>query len=381
MKKVFYLSFIMLCFAFSGLLLSAGLAYAQPPGGGPPGGGPPGGGPPGGGGGGLAQCTADLNTCLAELGTCPDNLDTCNTDLGTCTGDLGTCNTDLGTCSGELDTCNTDLVTYMGQLDACNTSLDTCTGDLGTCNTDLGTCTGDLDTCNTDLGTCPDDLDTCNTDLGMCLDDLADCEPGPGGQVCPGDGYTDGGANTFGTIGHGPALSYTDNGDGTFTDNNTGDMWEIKDDNGGVHDVDNTYNWTDDCVVNSQVADGTLFTVFLDILNNTCDGDETTPCTMDSECTGIGNGLCGHAGYSDWCIPNVKRLVGIVDYSTFLPAVSTGMPGLSAGATAGGTGHYWSATTDDSNTITAWTVNFVDGHINDPHKCNINYARAVRPCP
>jgi len=123
-------------------------------------------------------------------------------------------------------------------------------------------------------------------------------------QIFPGDGYLDTDTDAFGTPGHEPALIYMDNGDGTFTDCNTKDMWEKKDDLGGVHDKDKAYSWS----TNSLDPNGTLFTVFLDTLNNKCDGDETTSCATDADCTGIGNGLCGLAGYSDWCIPNVKRL-------------------------------------------------------------------------
>src|SRR3990172_4068415 len=143
----------------------------------------------------------------------------------------------------------------------------------------------------------------------------------------PGDG-----------AGDGPALSYTDNGDGTFTDNNTKFMWEIKDDAGGIHDKNNTYAWT-----------STLFTVFLDTLNNKCDGDETTPCATNRDCAGIGNGKCGHAGHRDWCIPNVKKLQSIVDYGTFNPASSF------PGETAAG---YWSATTNAGATYNPSSVFF-----------------------
>src|SRR3972149_4991406 len=132
----------------------------------------------------------------------------------------------------------------------------------------------------------------------------------------PGDG-----------AGDGPALSYTENEDGTFTDNNTKFMWEKKDEGAGVHDVDNTYTWT---TSDGDVTDpdGTLFTVFLDTLNNKCDGDETTPCATNRDCAGIGNGKCGLAGRRDWCIPNVKKLQSIVDYGTFGPADS--FPGSNA---------------------------------------------------
>ena len=102
----------------------------------------------------------------------------------------------------------------------------------------------------------------CQKNLEQCTADLAACEADPG-QIFPGDGYPD---PSFGTIGHGPALSYTTNGDGTFTDNNTGYMWEIKTNDDSVHDVDNnTYTWS----VTAPNPDGTLFTVFLDTLNNT----------------------------------------------------------------------------------------------------------------
>src|SRR6266581_3910138 len=77
--------------------------------------------------------------------------------------------------------------------------------------------------------------------------------------VFPGDGV------------NGPALRYTDHRDGTFTDDNTKLIWEMKDDAGGIHDVNNTYTWS----LNEPNPDGTLFTEFLDTLNNTCSGDET----------------------------------------------------------------------------------------------------------
>ena len=210
--------------------------------------------------------------------------------------------------------------------------------------------------------------------LAACTDDLAACEAEC--QIFPGDGYTD---PSFGTNGHGPALSYSQPGtpDGTFTDDNTGLMWEIKDDAGGIHDKDITYTWTDSCLGSDPVElsdpDGTLFTVFLDTLNNKCDGNETTPCTSDTDCVGIGNGLCGHAGYQDWRIPNVKELQSIVDYSVFNP--SSSVPGLTR------TDYYFSATTVAFNNPFAWIFSFsIDGvSIGIRNKCDNLYVRAVRP--
>ena len=92
------------------------------------------------------------------------------------------------------------------------------------------------------LPECVRQLNTCNANLQTCQTDLAECQAEPT-AVFPGDGVD------------GPALSYTDNGDGTFTDNNTLLMWEMKDTSGGIHDVSNTYTWSN------------AFAVFLATLN------------------------------------------------------------------------------------------------------------------
>ena len=65
------------------------------------------------------------------------------------------------------------------------------------------------------LPACAEDLNACNSELDNCEADQ--------GQIFPGDGYSD---PSFGTYGHGSALSYTDNPDGTFTDDNTGFVLE-----------------------------------------------------------------------------------------------------------------------------------------------------------
>jgi hypothetical protein len=115
---------------------------------------------------------------------------------------------------------------------------------------------------------------------------------------------------------------------------------------------------------------GTLFTVFLYQLNKTCEGEGVTECDKDIDC--VKGEKCGLAGYTDWCIANVKKLQSIVDYGTFSPASS--IPGLTAAS------NYWSSTTNANNTNNAWNVNFNNGNVNNNNKYNNLFARAVRPC-
>ncbi|MDA2921389.1 DUF1566 domain-containing protein, partial [Desulfobacterota bacterium AH_259_B03_O07] len=173
--------------------------------------------------------------------------------------------------------------------------------------------------------------------------------------------------DAFGVSGHGKALVYTNNGDGTFTDNFTTWMWEIKTNVGGsVHNVNNTFSWT----TGTTLPTGTLFTVFLDTLNNKCDGDETTACTTDADCTGIGNELCGLAGHRTWCIPNVKVLVSIQDHSK-AAAPKSSVPGLTFPL------DYWSATTNASGTLGAFFVSYSNLVVFVADKNLSNHARAV----
>jgi hypothetical protein len=201
-------------------------------------------------------------------------------------------------------------------------------------------------------------------------------------QIFPGDGYDN--PDGLDVSGHGPALSYQDNGDGTFTDCNTKLMWEEKTgdpEQSSVfckdasncpdpHNVINTYTWTDS--PGGTEPNGTLFTLFLDQLNNHCDGDATKNCDSDSDCGG--DGPCGFAGHRDWRIPNVKELQSIVDYSVHDPAWSA--PGA---VKTSFTFYYWSATTYAFDNSNAWSVYFSVGGDDYNEKYFNFFARAVRP--
>ncbi len=117
----------------------------------------------------------------------------------------------------------------------------------------------------------------------------------------------------------------------------------------------------------------------MDTLNNTCRDDETIDCSAngDADCAvanGGPGGPCGFAGFRDWCIPNVRKLQSIVDYSTSDPASS--VPGLTAES------GYWSAT---GPSTAAWDVDFEGGDVllvrkSGDFMIGDIHARAVRPC-
>lgn len=203
----------------------------------------------------------------------------------------------------------------------------------------------------------------------------------------PGDGQDNNPPLDFGLPDHGPPLSYIDNGDGTATDKNTGFMWEIKTGTPGTpvncldpdtpmgscpdpHNVNNRYKWSD----TGSDPDGTLFTLFLERLNNACDGDPTISCDSDADCGS--DGPCGFAGYRDWCAPNVKRLQSIVDYGVDDPSIDSTFPGPTQPT------DHWSSTTFAASTepTNAWTVYFGTGSVNNATKTAPLFARAVRPC-
>lgn len=198
------------------------------------------------------------------------------------------------------------------------------------------------------LPACVAQLNACKSDLGTCKTDLEACQAEPT-VVFPGDGVD------------GPPLHYTDNGDGTVTDDNTLLMWEVKN-FFGVHNVNIHYSWSS----SGTAADGTLFTVFLNALNHTCEGAGVTDCTAtgDAACDA---GVCGLGGHRDWRIPNVKELQSIVDYGRRNPSIDP---------TFGPTSNafYWSLTERVSEPVYAFCVSFGSGGVSYDAKVNSDFA-------
>jgi len=120
-------------------------------------------------------------------------------------------------------------------------------------------------------------------------------------------------------------------------DNVTGLIWEVKTDDGSIHDKDNTYMW-------HSAQD-----VFIAALNNTEFG-----------------------GHSDWRLPNIKELKSIVNYGSYNPSINTFYFPSTVSS------YYWSSTTGAGDTGGAWSVYFYLGYDYWGYKSNYYYVRAVR---
>ncbi|MDG2307686.1 MAG: DUF1566 domain-containing protein [Candidatus Binatia bacterium] len=166
-----------------------------------------------------------------------------------------------------------------------------------------------------------------------------------------------------------PSLVWSENGDGTATQCSSGLVWEMKTDDGTIHDVDDKYTWS----TNSPWDfDGTAKTVFIDGLNDVS-----------------GGGAACFAGHCDWRLPTIEELSGRSDSGT----ATGGIVDLSAGSCGGGSGacttipgetvssFYWSSSTNAGFPSFAWDVYFLNGGVGSVFKDGVIYVRAVRGGP
>jgi hypothetical protein len=199
---------------------------------------------------------------------------------------------------------------------------------------------------------------------------------GPAGSGSSSGASCPSGSNpTSYTSSENPAITYLVCGDGTLVDTSTGLMWELKDTtcaSGDADCVNNFYSWSgasycnESCGPNANIQDGTLFTQFLAMLNDTVDNAGVNAC---------------FANHCDWRIPNEAELLTLFEANAFgcasgSPCIDPAfdLPGYSTSRYG-----YWSLTGYSMGSYFAWSVFYDSGDGAFINNKNYTYtARAVR---
>lgn len=138
-------------------------------------------------------------------------------------------------------------------------------------------------------------------------------------------------------------------------------MWEVKTDDGGLHDWDWTYTWHEpDGSKNGGIA-GTQN-------GGSCGG--TSGCDTHAYVQAVNAaGWCGH---NDWRMPAVGELRGIASLDRWNPAIDTGyFPRTQSNG-------YWSFSPVAPRGFDAWGVGFNYGHDYWNSKGSYYYVQLVR---
>jgi hypothetical protein len=137
-------------------------------------------------------------------------------------------------------------------------------------------------------------------------------------------------------------------------DNVTGLIWEVKTDDGSIHDKDNKYSWYDS---NQETNGGNA--------GRPGEGTDTEDFITTLNADNFG-------GYSDWRLPTVKEIASIVNMGRYYPAMEkTFFPHVMSA-------FYWSSTSYAYYTGYAWGVYFDYGSDNYYAKDSSYFVRAVR---
>jgi len=151
-------------------------------------------------------------------------------------------------------------------------------------------------------------------------------------------------------------------------DNLTGLMWEIKTDDGGLRDKDNTYSWYD--------SDNTRNGGFVGYHNQgTCGGNIF--CDTQTYASAINKlKLCGR---TDWRVPDVSELISIVDYSReHIYSYDASVDGTYFPNSATWWYIFWTSSPYAYNSNAAYVVFFNDPYIGNYQKNSDLNVRLVR---
>jgi len=141
---------------------------------------------------------------------------------------------------------------------------------------------------------------------------------------------------------------------GCVKDNVTDLIWEVKTDDGGVHDKDNAYRWGGISAIGRAHADvkGTYYDDWNELVNGT-----------NSE------SLCG---YSDWRVPTLEELRSISNKYSYRPAIDTNyFPNTPAA-------WFWSSSPNANYSHYAWELSFDYGDDNYYYRNYFSHVRLVR---
>lgn len=127
-------------------------------------------------------------------------------------------------------------------------------------------------------------------------------------------------------------------------DNHTGLIWEVKTDDGGIHDRDTTYRWGGKTALVNERARTDGWGSYSNHWDTLVDG---------SNQANAGTGLCGT---NDWRVPTVKELAGITHKGRSNLTIDTNyFPNTVNGA-------YWSSLPREVGWADAWVVSFSEGN-------------------
>ena len=189
--------------------------------------------------------------------------------------------------------------------------------------------------------------------------------PAPGQPFYGQDAQYEGWTRSYTKLGqNGTVLPYSAtqaNGWFMTRDNVTGLVWEMKTDDGGIHDKDNNYTWCDTNPLTNSWNQGWC-------------GSGVTPADTEAFIKALNDAHFG--GFSDWRMPTIKELSSLVNSS-----IPYGGPTIDAAwfPNTAVLYDYWSSTTyatffSDS----AWSVDFSSGAVHSVCKSFPYPVRAVR---